>query len=63
MRNHGYVQDQEKNVPGLDGQTPLQDHWVEVMPDQPILQLHYESMVNNQAFETKRILTSQFRFR
>lgn len=56
MRNHGYVQDQEKMSRVWITRRLLQDHWAEVMPDQPILQLHYESMVNNQAFETKRIL-------
>ena len=58
MRNHGYVQDQEKMSRVWITRRMLQDHWAEVMPDQPILQLHYESMVNNQAFETKGFWTS-----
>ena len=46
MRGHGYVQDQEL-MAHLDRQTTAQDHWAEVLDDEPMLQLHYESMVNN----------------
>ena len=56
MSGHGYVQDQEKMSRVWIIRRMLQDHWAEVMSDQPILQLHYESMVHNQAFETRRIL-------
>ena len=56
MRGHGYVQDQEKMARVWIARRKLQDHWAEVMTEDPILQLHYESMVNNQTLETKRIL-------
>ncbi|MEO1372095.1 MAG: sulfotransferase, partial [Planctomycetota bacterium] len=56
MRGHGYVQDQEKMARVWIARRRLQDHWAEVMTEDPILQLHYESMVNNQTLETKRIL-------
>ena len=57
MRGHGYVQDQEKMARVWIARRKLQDHWAEVMTEDPILQLHYESMVNNQTLETKGFWT------
>ena len=56
MRGHGYVQDQELMARVWIARRRLQDHWAEVLDDEPMLQLHYESMVNNQEHETRRIL-------
>ena len=56
MRGHGYVQDQELMARIWIARRRLQDHWAEVLDDEPMLQLHYESMVNNQEYETRRIL-------
>lgn len=56
MRGHGYVQDQELMARVWITRRRLQDHWAEVLDDEPMLQLHYESMVNNQEHETRRIL-------
>ena len=56
MKGHGYVQDQEVMARVWIARRRLQDHWAEVLDDEPMLQLHYESMVNNQEHETRRVL-------
>ncbi len=53
---HSYIKRQDHQAKVWILRRRLQDHWAEVLEDAPILQLHYESMVNNQEHETKRIL-------
>lgn len=53
---HNYNKRQEHQAKVWMIRRRLQDHWAEVAEETPILQLHYESMVHNQEYETKRIL-------
>lgn len=56
VSGHNYNKRQEHQAKVWVLRRRLQDHWSEVAEEIPILQLHYESMVHNQEYETKRIL-------
>lgn len=56
MPGHGYVQNQKDLARVWITRQKLQDHWGEVFEDEPLLEVHYESMVRNQEHETRRIL-------